>query len=127
MRNATSNATASASAGTSTAPHANTTANATAPIVDPEDLPPTKREYRVSAGNVTNATNPVQIDGLIHNADGSRNFEDGSPVGGVNDTWRYQAQKRHQNRMQKYSNRYAKKRNYLKTRVNENYKAHDWD
>jgi hypothetical protein len=85
MRNATANATASAGA------VANTTANATAPVVDPEDLPPTKRDYRVSAGNTTNATDPVQVDGLIHNADGSRAFSDGTPVGGVNDTWRYAA------------------------------------
>lgn len=79
MRNTTANATA------------NATVNATAPIVDPEDLPPAKRDYRISAGNVTNATNPVQVDGLIHNSDGSRSFPDGSPVGGVNDTWRYAA------------------------------------
>ena len=74
---------------------ANASANATAPVVDPEDLPLKKLDYKISAGNTTNATDPVQIDGLIHNKDGSRSFPDGTPVGGVNDTWRYAAQKKH--------------------------------
>jgi hypothetical protein len=59
MRNATANATAGAAANATANATAGAAANATAPVVDPEDLPPAKRDYRISAGNTTNATNPV--------------------------------------------------------------------
>lgn len=75
--------------------------------------------YVVSAGEPTNATDPIQTDGLVHNADGSRSFPDGTGVGGVNDVWRYAVQREKHGKRNKKIKRYAYKA--------RKQRGHDWD